>query len=326
MSLSNCSKETLLTIAISIVKNININEDNEGQRLDNFLFKVCKGVPKSHIYKMIRTGKIKINNKKANSNYKLLIKDLVFLPDIRVSESKEKIIIPRKDFSVVYEDDGFIVLDKPCGLAVHGGSGLSFGLIEQLRISFKQNSFLELVHRLDKDTSGLLIVAKKRGVLLDLHKIFREGRCYKSYIALVKGKWLNKRQHIKLPLKKYITKSGERRVFVDDSGQSAHSVVNLIGYYNEYSLLKVEIRSGRTHQIRVHLSHSGFPIVGDSKYGNYEEDVCFFSQFNFKRMFLHAYNLKFNHPSSNEFIDLVSDLPNDCKILLNSLEDLGRNS
>ncbi|WBF65298.1 MAG: RluA family pseudouridine synthase [Candidatus Kinetoplastibacterium crithidii] len=301
------------------MKNINIDVDNEGQRLDNFLLKILKGVPKSHIYKIIRKGNIKINNKKSKVDYKLLAKDVVSLPNLRLPQANANVTFPKIKFSIIYEDDNFFVIDKPYGIAVHGGSGILFGVIEQLRACYKKGTFLELVHRLDRDTSGLLIVAKKRSCLLEFHRMFRESLCHKRYIALVKGKWLNKRQHIKFPLKKYITKSGERRVVVSPEGQHAHTIVDLIRHYGDYSLLNIKILSGRTHQIRVHLSHSGFPIIGDSKYGSEEHDL-FFIQNGFKRMFLHAHGLKFLHPSTKEIIELESCMPVECDRILNILK------
>ena len=201
-----------------------------------------------------------------------------------------------------------LVVDKPAGVAVHGGSGVSFGVIEQLRAARPQAKFLELVHRLDRETSGLLMVAKKRNALLALHAMLREGKGEKHYLALVEGDWVNDRQHIKLSLSKWTTQSGERRVKVDPDGQRAHTIVSLKQRFGGYSLVDAELRTGRTHQIRVHLASSGFPIVGDDKYGN-DEVRAQFSRQGFGRMFLHAHRLTLAHPLTGETLTLTAELP-----------------
>ncbi|AGF49171.1 RluA family pseudouridine synthase [Candidatus Kinetoplastidibacterium galati] len=305
------------------MKNLTITEDLYGQRLDNFLLKICKGVPKSHIYKMIRTKCIKVNNKKVDANYKLQLSDIVSIFQLKIPTSNDiqnNKILPR-EFSVAYEDDYLLVIDKPSGVAVHGGSGISFGVIEQVREFYKNNNFLELVHRLDRDTSGLLVIAKKRSALLAMHSMLRDRLIYKKYIALVNGRWLNKRQHIKFCLSKWLTKSGERRVRVDPNGQEAHTAVNLIKNYGDsYSLVEVDLYSGRTHQIRVHLSSVGFPIVGDTKYGidlsNCDKKI------NFKRLLLHAHSLKFTHPNTGKETKIVSKLPSDYSNIISKLSDM----
>ncbi|AFZ83772.1 ribosomal large subunit pseudouridine synthase C [Candidatus Kinetoplastibacterium blastocrithidii TCC012E] len=308
------------------MKNLTITEDLYGQRLDNFLLKICKGVPKSHIYKMIRTRYVKVNNKKVDINYRLQLSDIVSIFQLSVPASsrlQNSKILPRK-FSVAYEDDYLLVINKPSGVAVHGGSGISFGVIEQVREYYKENSFLELVHRLDRDTSGLLILAKKRSTLLAMHSKLRDRLIDKRYVALVHGRWLNQRQHIKSSLSKWITKTGERRVKVDPNGQEAHTAVNLIRNYGDScSLVEVELYSGRTHQIRVHLSSIGFPIVGDTKYGI---DLSLFnekiSKLVSKRLFLHAHSLIFSHPNTEKNLKIVSDLPNDFSNLLIKLDGI----
>ncbi|AGF48457.1 ribosomal large subunit pseudouridine synthase C [Candidatus Kinetoplastibacterium oncopeltii TCC290E] len=307
------------------MKNLTITEDLYGQRLDNFLLKVCKGVPKSHIYKMIRTKYVKVNNKKVDINYRLQLSDIVSIFQLKVSSVSEKNtkIIPRK-FSTIYEDEYLLVIDKPSGVAVHGGSGISFGVIEQVREFYKNNNFLELVHRLDRDTSGLLIIAKKRSTLLAMHSMLRARLIDKKYIALVNGKWLNQRQHIKSCLSKWITKTGERRVMVDPNGQEAHSAVNLIRNYNDnYSLVEVELYSGRTHQIRVHLSSIGFPIIGDTKYGvdlsDCDEKI---KEINLKRLFLHAHSLTFVHPNTGKNTKIISELPIECSTFISKLSSI----
>lgn len=201
-----------------------------------------------------------------------------------------------------------IVLDKPAGVAVHGGSGVSFGVIEQLRRARPEARFLELAHRLDRETSGLLIIAKKRSALTRLHDMFRDGGISKRYLALVKGRWRNALQHVRLPLHKYLTDEGERRVSVSDGGKEAHSIVRLVARWENFSLVEVELKTGRTHQIRVHLAHLGFPLAGDDKYGDFalNRDL---QKAGLKRMFLHAAKLAFKHPLTESVLELDAPLP-----------------
>jgi len=220
---------------------------------------------------------------------------------------------------VVFEDEALLVIDKPAGVAVHGGSGVSFGVIEQLRAANPGAPFLELAHRLDRETSGLLILAKKRTALVALHDMMREGKGRKHYQALVVGDWVNDRQHLRQPLLKWQTAQGERRVKVHPDGKQAHTIITLQKRFGRYSLLGAELRTGRTHQIRVHLAASGFPIVGDDKYGPDEVRAQFARQ-GFARMFLHASQLDIPHPLTNELLHLRAPLPQACERLLTTLE------
>jgi 23S rRNA pseudouridine955/2504/2580 synthase len=222
----------------------------------------------------------------------------------------------------VYEDDALLVIDKPAGVAVHGGSGISFGVIEQLRAARPEAKFLELAHRLDRETSGLLIIAKKRSALVALHEMMREGRGRKRYLALVPGDWVNERQHLRQPLLKWLTASGERRVKVDALGKPAHTIIHLRQRYGgRFSLLQAELKTGRTHQIRVHLAAYGYPIAGDDKYG-FDEIRAQLSRRGFKRMFLHAWRLDIPHPVSGELLQFEAALPPECQALLAQLEQM----
>jgi 23S rRNA pseudouridine955/2504/2580 synthase len=287
---------------------LEVGEEAEGQRIDNFLLRIAKGVPKSHVYRILRSGEVRVNKGRISADYRLQSGDIVRIPPIRVSASADKPAAPPRTFDVVFEDDAMIVLDKPAGVAVHGGSGVSFGVIEQLRRARPEARFLELAHRLDRETSGLLIVAKKRSALTRLHDMFRDGGISKRYLALVKGRWRNALQHVRLPLHKYLTDEGERRVSVSDDGKDAHSIVRLVARWENFSLVEVELKTGRTHQIRVHLAHLGFPLAGDDKYGDFalNRDL---QKAGLKRMFLHAARLAFKHPLTGAGLELDTPLP-----------------
>ncbi|MEN9357020.1 MAG: ribosomal large subunit pseudouridine synthase, partial [Pseudomonadota bacterium] len=291
---------------------LEVDDEAEGQRIDNFLLRVCKGVPKSHIYRILRSGEVRVNKGRVTPEYRLQPGDRVRVPPIRLAAKAEVEVagaaIPLRTFDVVHEDAALLVLDKPSGLAVHGGSGVSFGVIEQLRRMRPEARLLELAHRLDRETSGLLIVAKKRSALTRLHDAFRHGSINKRYLALVKGRWMNPRQDVKLPLLKYLTAEDERRVRVSDEGKDAHSIVRLVARWENFSLVEVELKTGRTHQIRVHLAHLGFPIAGDDKYGDFSLNKDL-QKVGLKRMFLHAAKLKLRHPLEEEAPPLVLEVP-----------------
>src|SRR5690625_4794065 len=272
-----------------------VSPDHAGQRLDNFLMRECKGVPKSHLYKAIRGGQVRVDKGRVPVDHRLAAGDVVRVPPWRVP-AQQQLGAPPAQFPVIYEDDTLLVIDKPAGVAVHGGSGVSFGVIEQLRAARPAGRFLELVHRLDRDTSGLLILAKRRSALLGMHAALRENRAGKYYLALVEGAWHNDRQHLRAPLLKWTTRSGERRVRVDNEGQAAHTVITLQRQWPNFSLVEAELRTGRTHQIRVHLAHAGHPIAGDDKYGSDPIRLELARTWGFRRMFLHASRLEFEHP------------------------------
>ena len=298
---------------------LEVGEEAAGQRIDNYLLRLAKGVPKSHVYRILRSGEVRVNKGRIGADYRLREGDVVRVPPIRVAATT-KSAAPARDFDLVFEDEALIVLDKPSGTAVHGGSGVSFGVIEQLRRARPQAKFLELAHRLDRETSGLLIVAKKRAALTSLHDMFRAGKIAKRYLALVKGRWLNPTQHVRLSLHKYLTDDGERRVSVAAEGKEAHSIVRLKARWENFSLVEVELKTGRTHQIRVHLSHLGFPIAGDDKYGDFTLNREL-QKAGLKRMFLHAATLSLCHPINGDSIALEAPLPAELRNFVARIEN-----
>lgn len=304
------------------VRMVTISGEEADQRIDNFLMRVCKGVPKSHIYRVLRSGEVRVNKGRIDQTYRLKEGDVVRIPPVRVAEKSSQ-VVPGAEFRILLEDSHLLVVDKPAGVAVHGGSGVSYGVIEQLRAARPQAKFLELVHRLDRDTSGILMLAKKRSALTNLHEQIRQGELDKRYLALVRGDWQNNRQHVKLPLFKYSTPDGERRVRVQSDGQPSHTVFNLVRRYGEFALVEAELKTGRTHQIRVHLASIGFPIIGDDKYGDFTLNKSLQkadgARVAFKRMFLHAYQLTFTHPETGKPVTLKAELPAECEQFLNSL-------
>ncbi len=316
------------------VKSVEVDEESAGQRLDNFLLRQLKGVPKTHVYRIIRSGEVRVNKGRASADTRVEAGDVVRVPPVRLSErATEKAETmaglvargaPAREFPVLFEDEAVLAVNKPAGVAVHGGSGVSFGVIEQLRMARPQAKFLELVHRLDRETSGILLVAKKRSALKALQDQFRERETGKTYLALVAGQWPANKKVLDKPLHKYLLEDGERRVKVvakdDPDGMKSVTLVKVkerssapVGPATQgYSLLEVTIKTGRTHQIRVHLASEGLPIVGDDKYGDFELNKTLQKQADgaaLKRMFLHAWRLQFNHPASGERIELLAPLP-----------------
>lgn len=302
---------------------VTITEEEAGQRIDNYLLRVCKGVPKSHIYRILRSGEVRVNKGRIDQLYRLEQGDLVRIPPIRIAEKASNAAVPGAEFTIVHEDNHLLVIDKPAGVAVHGGSGVSYGVIEQLRASRPDAKFLELVHRLDRETSGLLLLAKKRSALTNLHDQMREGHTDKRYLTAVAGNWVNKRQHVKLPLHKYTTPDGERRVVVQAGGMESHTVFSLLRKWEDFALLEAELKTGRTHQIRVHLSSSGFPILGDEKYGDFalnkQLQKATETRGALRRMFLHAHKITFTHPDTGAKMSLQAPLPAECDRFLVSL-------
>jgi len=296
------------------VAHVVIDDEEQGQRLDNFLIRRCKGVPKSHIYRILRSGEVRVNSRRVDATYRLCAGDNLRIPPIRIAERPKSEVDEaakqRVDLPVLFEDEAMLVIDKPEGIAVHGGSGVSFGVIEALRRQRPQAKFLELAHRLDRETSGILLVGKKRLALTALHDMFREhgAGADKRYLVLVKGRWMNNTQHVKLPLLKYLTESGERRVSVDAQGKASHTVFRLLARWPEMSLLEAQLKTGRTHQIRVHLAHLGFPILGDEKYGDFSLNKDL-KRDGLKRMALHAWRMAFRHPLTSGPMECVSPLP-----------------
>ena len=309
--------------ATASVQLVTIEEDSAGQRLDNFLLRVLKGVPKTHVYRIIRSGEVRINRGRASADTRLALGDVLRLPPVRVSSApanKGEAAVPAREFPVLWEDDWVLAIDKPAGVAVHGGSGVSFGVIEQLRRARPQAKFLELVHRLDRETSGILLLAKKRSALTRLQDQFRDRETGKTYLALALGHWPVRRKVVDTPLQKYLLPDGERRVKVvaQDNPDGMRSVtlvrvrqridMALSEQIRELSLLEVTIKTGRTHQIRVHLASSGHPIAGDDKYGQFEVNRLLQGQ-QLRRMFLHAWRLQFTHPQTGQRLELHCPLP-----------------
>ena len=286
---------------------LEVGEDAVGQRVDNFLLKVAKGVPKSHVYRILRSGEVRVNKGRISPEYRLQLGDQVRIPPMRTSTTTA-VAVPGRNFPVVLEDEALLVVDKPAGTAVHGGSGVSFGVIEQLRSARPELRFLELAHRLDRETSGLLLLGKKRSALTRLHQMFRDGAISKRYLVLVRGQWRNAVQNVRLPLEKYLTAEGERRVSVNAEGKAAHSIVRLLARWQNFSLVEVELKTGRTHQIRVHLSHLGYPLAGDDKYGDFQLNKEL-QRLGLKRMFLHAAKLRLQHPLTDRLLELQAGLP-----------------
>jgi len=307
---------------------LEIDEAGDQQRIDNFLIKCLKGVPKSHIYRILRSGEVRVNSGRIDASYRLQMGDKVRIPPIRVAqrptgptESVPKIVVPVLSRATIYEDDALLIINKPSGMAVHGGSGISRGVIEQLRLERPEVKFLELVHRLDRETSGVLMLAKKRGALTTLQDVLREGGMDKRYLTLVKGKWQDEKRNVRLPLFKYLTESGERRVSVQEGGKPSHTIFHLRKSWQDFSLLEAELKTGRTHQIRVHLAHLGFPIAGDDKYGDFALNKALQKK-GLKRMFLHAYKVQIKHPLTDEILSLEAPLPDDLKLFLKSLDKI----
>lgn len=320
------------------VRRVTIDEGSAGQRLDNFLLRELKGVPKTHVYRIIRSGEVRVNKGRANADTRLAPGDEVRLPPVRVATPNPAAspeAVPAREFPVLFEDEHLLVIDKPAGVAVHGGSGVSFGVIEQLRRARPEAKFLELVHRLDKETSGLLMLAKRRSALTHLQDQFRQRETGKTYAALVSGDWPANKKVVDVALHKYLDAAGERRVRAvapdHDQGQRSISLVRVVKAYPApapgFTLLDVTIKTGRTHQIRVHLAHEGHPIVGDEKYGQFALNKALASgrlvaDCRFDRMFLHARRLAFDHPASGERIELSAPLPVECETLLGCLARL----
>jgi 23S rRNA pseudouridine955/2504/2580 synthase len=300
---------------------LEISEANSEQRLDNFLISTLKGVPKTRIYRMVRKGEVRVNKGRVDVSYKLALGDIVRIPPVRVAEKNQPIIVqPTLKYSlenhIIYEDEGFIVLNKPSGFAVHGGSGVTSGVIEALRQIRPQQKFLELVHRLDKETSGCLLIAKKRSVLRVLHELFRGDGIKKTYMALLAGQFQRKKQLVDVPLLKNVAQGGERMVIVSQAGKSAETLFTRLKQYQEATLVHAAPTTGRTHQIRVHAAWLGHPIIGDDRYGENEINKIFKKR-GYKRLFLHAEQLQFAHPVSGVALHFTAPLPEDLQELLN---------
>lgn len=288
------------------VRMVTVEADQAGQRIDNFLRVQLKGVPKSMLYRILRKGEVRVNKGRVKAEYKLQTGDIVRIPPVRVAEanpapSPKLNVIAGLEAQIIYEDERLIVINKPSGMAVHGGSGLRFGLIEALRALRPQAKFLELVHRLDRDTSGCILVAKRRSALRSLHEQLRDSQVDKRYHALVRGKWPDNKLHVRAPLRKNTLQSGERMVNVSEDGKPSHTKYRVLNHFADATLVEASPITGRTHQIRVHCKYANHPIAGDPKYGDSEFDALLKPK-GLNRLFLHAASIAFTHPGTDQVV------------------------
>jgi len=307
------------------VQFIEVFEENCDQRLDNFLIAKLKGVPKSRIYRIVRKGEVRVNKGRVDVKYRLKEGDVVRIPPIRVAETENDAFVPQSlrqslEHDILYEDDVLLVLNKPSGFAVHGGSGLDSAVIEGLRQLRPAAPFLELVHRLDRDTSGCLLIAKKRSALRKLHELFRGDDIQKTYLAVLAGRWARKKLVVTAPLQKNVNKGGERMVEVSRSGKEAETFFRRIKLLPNATLVEASPKTGRTHQIRVHATWLGHPIIGDERYGDFEVNKAF-KKMGFKRVFLHAYRLEFVHPVTGQRLQITAPVPKLMDALINNNDD-----
>jgi len=295
--------------AAPAVRWIDVSADEAGQRIDNYLIARLKGVPKSRIYRILRSGEVRVNSRRVAASDRVAAGDRIRIPPVRVAARSEDVPAPHFHLPVIHEDDFLLAIDKPAGIAVHGGSGVAHGVIESLRSMRPGARFLELVHRLDRDTSGVLLVAKKRSALVALHEMMRARAMDKRYLAGVAGRFRNERQRVSLALSARAGEGG-KRVRVAADGQAAETILRRLARGPEFSLLEAELVTGRTHQIRVHLAHLGHPVLGDERYGDFELNRRLRKE-GLRRMFLHAASLAFTHPATGEAIVLAAPLPAD---------------
>ena len=292
------------------VRWVEVTEDEAGQRIDNYLLARLKGVPKSHVYRIVRSGEVRINSKRVQASRKIAAGDRIRVPPVRVAERDDASPAPHYKLPILFEDDHLLAIDKPAGIAVHGGSGVAHGVIESLRSMRPEARFLELVHRLDRETSGVLLIAKKRSALTALHEKLRSRDVDKRYLVGVAGRFRNEKQRVRLALAKRAAADGGKRVSVSDEGQEAETIFRLLERRDDASLLEAELLTGRTHQIRVHLAHLKHPVLGDDRYGDFELNRALRKR-GLKRMFLHAARLGFAHPARDERMVIESKLPAD---------------
>ena len=290
------------------VQMVKIDASNATQRVDNYLISKLKGVPKSRIYRMLRKGEVRVNKGRTKPEYRLNLGDVVRIPPVRMATTRKRmlpdgLLAERLGGRILYEDDQLLVFNKPSGVAVHGGSGLYFGVIEGLRQLRPEDRFLELVHRLDRETSGCLLIAKKRSALRVLHTLFRDNRVSKHYLALLSGRLQREKMIVDVPLVKNSLKSGERMVAVSTSGKPARTTFTVKQRFADATLVQAQPKTGRTHQIRVHAAHLGCPIACDERYGRSEENRAL-RGYGLKRLFLHASSVRFEHPKTGKNIEV----------------------
>ncbi len=312
----------------SPVRHIVVNADEEGQRIDNFLINQLKGMPRTRVYRLVRKGEVRVNSKRVSAFYKLREGDNVRIPPVYLEE-KAKELPPSKSTAdllasrIIYEDDLLLIINKPCGMSVHVGSTVRMGVIEAMRHMYPNLPQLELAHRLDSETSGCLVLAKKRKVLRELHELLREGQVKKTYMALTKGKWNKHERVVDVPLYKDYQDGGKHVVEVRKDGKSALTIFSTAKEFKGASLMEVALHTGRTHQIRVHAQHQGHPIAGDDRYGD-EEFNQLARKLGLKRMFLHAYSIEFILPSTQQQIKVVAPLDDELKAAVKKFEEMSR--
>jgi 23S rRNA pseudouridine955/2504/2580 synthase len=305
-----------------------IDEDHHGQRIDNFLFAQLKGVPKSRVYRILRKGEIRVNKKRVKAEYKLQSGDSLRIPPIRIAAKEEQLDIGKLnkvqslESAIIHETNQFILINKPSGIAVHGGSGLSFGLIEALRALRPREKFLELVHRLDKDTSGCLLIAKRRTYLIHFQDQLRKRTMKKEYLAVVTGNWESRNNRITAALKKNQPASGERYVTVDKDGKPSETLFKCLKDFKGFSLIKAMPKTGRTHQIRVHAKYAGCSLLGDAKYSDVLKNADLMKKLNLKTFLLHAQKLTFTTPESDEPISFEAPIPQKMNQVIEHLRKL----
>jgi 23S rRNA pseudouridine955/2504/2580 synthase len=305
-----------------------VGERGAGQRLDNFLGRILKDVPRTHIFRVIRKGEVRINGKRAKPDARLQASDIVRVPPVKVGAAAPprgapSAMVQKVIDAIVHEDPRLLVVNKPAGVAVHGGSGVSFGVIEALRAA-RPDEDLELVHRIDRETSGILLVSRKPAALRTLHALMREGQVEKRYLALVKGKWELGKKRIDVPLRTDIRVSGERTVKAHETGKEAVSIFKPVQFFGrKATLVEVDLETGRTHQIRVHAAHAGYPLAGDDKYGDAEFNEAM-QGLGLTRMFLHAHQVSFTWPENGVEFSVSAPLPDELKAVMDALADKRR--
>ncbi|QFQ32519.1 23S rRNA pseudouridine(955/2504/2580) synthase RluC [Buchnera aphidicola (Aphis fabae)] len=313
-----------MTYKILSASIIYINEDMINQRIDNFLKKKFKNIPKSMIYRIIRTGKIRINKKRIKPNYKLKIGDHLKVPSIKIL-IEEKTCFHVNNYeknllnNILYEDNYLLIINKPSGIAVHGGSGINFGVIEYFRNIRPLDKFLELVHRIDRETSGILILAKKRTSLVSMHQQIREKKIKKEYVALVHGLWPHDLKKISAPLLKVHLKNKQKKMLISNNGKTSETYFKIKKQYSFTTLMSIFPQTGRTHQIRAHTLHAGHPILFDKRYGNSDLDKLIKNKINSNRLLLHAISIDFTHPNNGNILHIEAPLDMNIRNFLQTL-------
>ncbi len=315
--------------ARATVQHVEVDVEHAGQRIDNFLLRRLKGVPKTHIYRLLRKGEVRINKGRCGADYRLKAGDIVRIPPVRTASGQGEKLAAQLDGGqkfiwleqrILYEDDHFLAINKPAGMATHGGSGISVGLIEALRLIRPHSRYLELVHRLDRDTSGCLLIAKRRSALTALHALLREEGLDKRYLALLRGAWSGRARSVNVALEKIQHGSGERVVNVSAAGKASHSRFVPQRRFKTCTLAEIRLFTGRTHQARVHAVHIGHPIAGDDKYGDRDFNRIMRTH-GVDRLFLHAYSLCFRHPAQGNRVEICAPLPDDLQTALERIHE-----